>query len=269
MITRLLLVFFLAGAVVFPSAAWCRPEGKAAGATNKTRPAAKAARLTPLASKLPGDFVAFDCRQPLSGVPVETLLDRVQEQYAAIRAIKARFVQKSYLASLDQSEISSGRMFFLKPGRMRWNYESPEEQVFIVRDGIMWWHQPLLKQVIIQEFEKVLISNLPLSFLMGFGNLKNDFVLKEACRNTEGLLLQMAPKDKASSKEDALSSFLALVDESTFLPQGAQVVDVAGNVTSILLRETEVNAADLPESLFSLEVPPGTDICDRRGEERW
>lgn len=211
------------------------------------------------------DFAAFECRHSLDAEHSD-LLSKVQQRYVQIRSIKARFLQDSYLAALDQSEISSGVMQFLKPGHMRWDYETPEAQVFLVKDRVVWLYQPELNQVIIQEFEKILLSNLPVLFLMGLADLGEQFSLKKACRTAEGIIMELQPRSTVKGGEDGLQTFHLLVDEASFIPLGGRVVDVGGNVTSILLRSVEVNPKQVGQGVFALELPPGTDISDQRQE---
>lgn len=208
---------------------------------------------------------AFDCRgTPLSGSAGAALVAEVQSVYGRTQTIGARFVQDSYLAALDASERSSGRVWFEKPGRMRWEYESPERQLFVVRDETVWLYQPEANQVMIDRFRDVLISELPVSFLMGLGSLSTDFSVRRACpTDGGGAVLELSPRSGGGqSTREGLDSFVLLVNAGR-MPVGAKVVDVGGNVTAIRLTEVQPNAP-VPSSMFRAEFPPGTDINDQR-----
>jgi outer membrane lipoprotein carrier protein len=210
-----------------------------------------------------GPANAFNCDIVMDKTAGSALLSKVQERYQGVNSLHAAFAQESFLAALDQREGSTGEVWFAKPGKMRWDYQRPEAQEFIVNDHTMWLYQPELNQVIIQPLEAVLLSNLPVAFLMGIGNIKNDFSLEKACRNTLGVVLELSPKKQKS--EDELKVFKLLVDEARGLPQGAQISDAGGNITSVHLREIKTNAeAGVSEERFKADYPAGTDISDRR-----
>ena len=220
-----------------------------------------AAEASPAVSPVESSFI---CASDIAAARAPEIVDKAQAAYAALRSMKALFVQESYLAALDKSETSSGRVSFLKQGMMKWEYLVPEEQTFLVKGNTLWLYQPELQQVIIDRFENVLISDLPVSFLMGIGNLKSDFQVSEACRNQAGVLLELLPRAADRPESDQLRKFLLLVDPASWLPRGARVVDVGGNATSIALNDIEKDPASVKESDFQPSFPPGTDISDRR-----
>lgn len=193
-------------------------------------------------------------------------LNRTQQSYSTLKTLKAHFIQESYNVSLDISETSSGLMWFSKPGYMKWHYNEPHEQDFIVKDKTFWLYQVEERQVVIDNFSKILISDLPIAFIMGIGNLNSDFSVKSACQSKDSgaVLLELTPKD-GDRGEKELKSFGLAVDKNTFLPLGSRVTDVAGNVTAMGFSSVEVNQP-IPDELYKTDFPEGIDINDRRME---
>jgi outer membrane lipoprotein carrier protein len=216
-----------------------------------------------------GQFRSFDCagEKELAGSEARDLLRKVQERYSRVTSVEADFQQHSYLAALDLAEMSSGQVWFSKPGKMKWHYTDPDEQVFLVREKVLWFYQKEDNQVLIDDFEDVLISDLPVSFLMGIGDLNENFLLHKVCRKNEGLVLDLKPKSsngaEPESLDEPLRGFKLLVDNYTFSPVGAEVVDVGGNITSIILSKRVFDQV-LKSSLFEPKFPRGIDISDRR-----
>ena len=210
---------------------------------------------------------AFDCGagKDFSKEKGSETVTRVQSEYAKVSSLRAKFYQDSYLAALETSELSSGVVSFVKPGKMKWEYAEPEKQEFTIRDNTLWLYQIADNQVVIDDFSQVVISDLPVSFLMGIGNLKEDFLLTSSCQNSDGIVLELAPKKKGeeSSGKGELQALRLLVSPASFLPIGAKVIDVAGNVTAIILKEIE-KSPSLSDSLFETIFPKGTDVSDRR-----
>jgi outer membrane lipoprotein carrier protein len=209
---------------------------------------------------------AFKCSAgagTLSRDQGNAILAKVQETYSKIDSIQGRFLQESYVAALDEGEESSGEMVFAKPGKMRWSYKDPRPQEVVIRDEELWMYQPDKGQVMIDSVGKVLMSALPVSFLMGMGNLAQDFELVSACQGKSGAILSLIPVDK-TGKEEALEGFVLLVDREKNLPKGAKINSVGGNVTAILFENQQVNGPVVNSQRFVLEYPKGVDILDRR-----
>jgi outer membrane lipoprotein carrier protein len=216
------------------------------------------------------DEIPASCPPTSAKVPSnerDTLLSKIQNAYTGVRTLTAEFAQSSTLAALDTSETSTGSMYFEKPGRMRWHYTNPEEQFFTLRDSALWLYNPADKSVVIEKVAEAFISDLPVAFIMGVGNLARDFDLKTACALDGETLLELTPRkgNGPAKRDDQLRGFTLIVGKEDLLPRGARIVDVSGNVTSLRLSRLAVNR-DLPKDVFSTKVPPGTDINDRRKE---
>ena len=205
---------------------------------------------------------SFDCegRTSVPRSEAEDIVSRVQGAYSGVRALKGNFFQESFNSSLEMSEVASGRFSFHKPGRMRWDYETPARQTFLVRESTVWLFQEEQAQLLIDEFEKILLTDLPVAFLMGIGDLKSDFNVVSACRNPDGTVLDLHP---GPGKGSQLAGFKLLIGPGSSLPAGASVEDVSGNTTSIILTAVETDP-ELNDREFSPDFPKGIDIQDRR-----
>ena len=189
-----------------------------------------------------------------------SILTKVQDSYSKLASFKAGFSQTSFLDALDTSESSKGEVFFKKPGKMRWHYTSPEEQVFVINDKTYFLYQIEEKQVMIDNLSKVLVSEVPVAFLMGVGNLAEDFELikSEKCGNNISL--------KLKSKKDSGLKELNLEVGSNYLPKTIGILDQNNNRTTISLSNYQENY-NIEDSLFEEDFPRGTDISDSRGVE--
>ena len=208
---------------------------------------------------------AFSCNAGTqsTGKTASALSEAVQNNYAAIAAMQASFEQDSYLAALETNEVSSGSVWFKKPGLMRWNYATPEKQVFLIREHTVWYYQETEKQLLIDKIDQMLLSDLPVSFLFGIGNLTRDFEALSVCKSAAGRVLTLRPRNPSS---DELKEFELLVDAVSALPRGARVTDASGNVTAIEL--SQINTAQISEDkIFEPDFPSGIDISDKREQK--
>jgi outer membrane lipoprotein carrier protein len=198
----------------------------------------------------------------LAPLPAGTL-DGIEKGYQKISSLEAQFVQTSYFIGLDRREISKGEVEFQKPGRMNWAYSEPDPQRFVSDGRWITFYQPKLNQASLTDFTNTFSTDVPVTFLLGIGSLKQSFEAAGSCKTDAGLLISLKPK-----KEDAsLSSFILMVDAKELTPLGAKVVDLGGNETTIRLLSPKLNA-EIPASHFAFEIPKGVDIIDNRGAEK-
>ncbi len=183
----------------------------------------------------------------------------VEKRYQKLSGITAHFAQESYFAGLERREKSSGRLSFLKPGKMDWQYELPEVQRFVADGKSLWYYQPASNQVTLADFKDSFQTDLPVSFLLGIGRLSDRFNLKNVCYSTGGLLLALEPKEA----DPSLDRFDLLVRRSDYVASGAKVVDIGGNETTIRFSKLELDPK-LSVSQFNFSAPLGVDIIDRR-----
>ncbi|MEY4668252.1 MAG: hypothetical protein RL518_951 [Pseudomonadota bacterium] len=215
-----------------------------------------------------GQHNAFECAKgsELSATEAQQLLGKVQTTYSGIETLHGDFKQDSYVAALDEQETSSGEMWFGKPGKMRWVYSKPHPQTVVISAGTLWLYQPENRQVVIDDIGNVLLSSLPVSFMMGLGNLSRDFELRGGCRTGEGVVLQLIPQKKGEkvAEGEALEGFDLLVDPGQGLPKGAKISSLGGNMTAIVFSNLTTKGGAQPASRFVLEYPKGVDVMDRR-----
>ena len=158
-------------------------------------------------------------------------------------------------------------MAFSKPGRMRWSYKAPRLQEVLIRDGVMTLYQVDTEQVIIQDVREVLLSALPVSFLMGIGELDRDFEVISGCRTSGGdvsLVLEPSSRSAVNSENEELGGFVLLIDPEKKVPIGAKITSVGGNITEIVFKNQKLNNLSPNAKEFVLEYPSSVDLVDRR-----
>ncbi|NDC39283.1 MAG: outer membrane lipoprotein carrier protein LolA, partial [Proteobacteria bacterium] len=136
---------------------------------------------------------AFKCQGRMGHKALEAALAKVQKRYQGISGVRARFYQDSYLAALNTAESSGGSVVFSKPGRMKWSYARPEPQEFVLREQTIWFYQPEIQQLLVDELSEVLLTDLPVAFLMGVGKLSEGFSLAGGCAGSNGTVIKLDP----------------------------------------------------------------------------
>lgn len=133
-------------------------------------------------------------------------VDRLKEFIAATHSAQANFTQ----VVLDQNgkliQSASGIMQFRRPGKFRWTYQKPYEQI-IVGDGAKFWLYDVdLNQVTVRKLDAALGSS-PAALLSGSNEIERGFTLKES-GNQDGLdWLQAIAKAQDSGFDKILMAF--------------------------------------------------------------
>ncbi|MEE2716440.1 MAG: outer membrane lipoprotein chaperone LolA [SAR324 cluster bacterium] len=185
------------------------------------------------------------------------LLQRIQTRYQQTGSFTARFVQVDQRPEAEERR-AEGTVRYKRPGRMRWHYESPEEQLLVTDGETLWLYDPLLENVTIQRIERVAPGTV-LAFLLGVGDLESDFrprrQTQELLEPPRGVVLELEPR-----RELANLDFLQLeVDPLTSDLLAMVLVDGTGNVRIIRLEDME-REVKLADAEFVFEVTPDLEV---------
>jgi outer membrane lipoprotein carrier protein len=187
----------------------------------------------------------------------DQIVESLQKNYDATVDFVADFRQETQVKTLNRTLKAWGKVSFKRPGKMLWRYEEPKGQ-FVLADGKhLYFYQPEQNQVIKTPLKNAFRSDIPLSFLLGIGNLKKDFNATLKGTEDDHYVLRLEPKGEAGGFSDVLLG----VSRSTSDIVWVSVRDAVGNVTTIRFSNMR-KGVGVPESLFRLEVPAGADIVE-------
>jgi outer membrane lipoprotein carrier protein len=190
---------------------------------------------------------------------VDAIVRAVEKRYQAARTLQAVFLHR-YSESRNALRVESGTVYFSRGGKMRWEYESPEEKVFVADGKMVWFYVPADRTVTRTKMKESEDWQTPLALLVGkakFSRVCGRAELSDARTSAaENVVLRCLPKsDKAG--------FLELLIE----------VDGQHRLVRVLIREpggveTEFQFGKwqenlvLAETLFRFIAPPGVAIVD-------
>jgi outer membrane lipoprotein carrier protein len=187
----------------------------------------------------------------------DEIVDSLQKSYEATADFVADFRQETEVKTLNRNLKAWGKVSFKRPGKMFWQYEEPKGQ-FVLADGKhLYFYQPEQNQVIKSPLKNAFRSDIPLSFMLGIGNLKKDF--KAALKATEPTqyILRLEPKGESGG----FSEILVGVTKASSDISWVSVRDASNNLTTIRFSGMR-KAVGVKDSLFQLEVPKGVDVVE-------
>jgi outer membrane lipoprotein carrier protein len=188
------------------------------------------------------------------------VIQRLQKRYDSAGDYRAKFTQRYTYAATGRERTSTGELLVKKPGRMRWNYEGPEPQMYLASEGTLWVYEPEAKQAYRQDLKG---SQLPaaVSFLMGKGKLSDEFDISLAKELPYG-----DPQDhrlalKPRKPQSTYKAIYLVVDPKTYLVRQSVLINSQGDINAIAFSEVKINTK-LADSLFKWTEPPGTRVID-------
>src|SRR5262245_3757273 len=99
----------------------------------------------------------------------------LQQKYDGIRDFSADFVQSYTGGVLRKTLTERGKLVVKKPGKMRWDYASPDAKQFVSNGTKTYFYVPADKQVIVASLPADDSVSTRILFLAGKGNIVRDF----------------------------------------------------------------------------------------------
>ena len=187
------------------------------------------------------------------------LAQSLQQKYDTVRDFSADFVHTYQGGVLHKQITERGHVLVKKPGKMRWEYTSPEKKLF-VSDGVrVYSYVPEDKQVVVGAVPKDDQAGAPILFLAGKGNLVRDFTPTPgelpANSPSGSLALKLVPK-AAQPDYDWL---LLVVDARSLSLRTLVTMDGQGGQSSISFVNLKENVAPADKE-FAFNIPHGVDV---------
>ena len=187
----------------------------------------------------------------------DQIVDALQKNYDATVDFVADFQQETEVKALNRNLKAWGKLSFKRPGKMLWRYDEPKGQVVLADGSHLYFLQPEQNQVIKTPLKNAFRSDIPLSFLLGLGNLKKDFTAALKTTEDTHYVLQLEPKGEAGG----FSEILLGVSRSSADIIWVSIRDAANNLTSLRFSNMK-KGVGLQDSLFRIKIPDGVDIVE-------
>src|SRR5262245_64530120 len=190
---------------------------------------------------------------------LDETIGALEQAQRRVTDLKAPFRQLAHNKAMNQTVEARGTLYLKKPGRLRWEYQTPTPQE-IVSDGTrLWVYTPELKQVNVTAAPTALAGPAG-SFLQGLGQVREQFDVRflNPAQPTDAdgnVVLNLTPKNP----QPLLARLVLSVDQQTGLVRKAVLYDELGNEVRLAFLDVAVNPG-LPDKLFVFTPPPGAVV---------
>ena len=188
---------------------------------------------------------------------LDQLLAGLQAKYLRLTTLTAEFTQ-IYHAPGERTRRESGNLQLKKPGKMRWDYTTPEAKLYVSDGKTIYEYIPAERTATRTSAKAMDDWRAPFMFLLGRGDLRRDFAriefANEAPLRAGNRVLRLLPKRSLDLRE-----VLIEVDPKTLglarlslLKQGHARID-------FLLNNVQENAV-IADAAFVFKPPVGVQV---------
>jgi outer membrane lipoprotein carrier protein len=208
---------------------------------------------------------------------ITPLVRRFESRYRAARTLRAAFLER-YTENGRIVRAEAGTVFFRRPGKMRWEYESPEKNLFLIDGKTAWFYVPADHTATRVPARTSTDWRTPLALLAGEMKVSRICVQVQAaldetpenpgdsvlyCELRDGQAKSQKPGSQKNTRHNGESG------EAVFF----EVVRDTGDLVRVLVKnsggvEIEFHFKDwqrdpdLDDSLFRFSIPPGVAIVN-------
>jgi outer membrane lipoprotein carrier protein len=183
-------------------------------------------------------------------------VERFKSFVRSTQSARADFEQKVHDRNGKLTQESKGSFVFQRPGRFRWTYAKPVDQVIVGDGERVWIHDRDLNQVTVRKLSRALGST-PAALLAGSADIEKAFELADAGAKDGLEWLEAKPREREAGFERVRMGFDA---EGL---RAMELVDHFGQTTMLRFSNLRRNPK-VDKSAFRFEPPKGTDVLGEK-----
>jgi outer membrane lipoprotein carrier protein len=194
-----------------------------------------------------------------SSPDVHAIAQAVDNHYNHLQTLQTDFVETYRGDGIERTE--SGSLWLKKPGKMRWEYRSPKEKLFLSDGKEAWFYLPGDRQVRRTSVKKLDDLRSPLGFLLGKTRLEKELdglsLAPDVAPVTPGnLVLRGVPKAMADRIREVI---LEITPDRRIVRIQFEEGDEA--VTEYRFSEQKENAV-ISDQRFKFTPPAGVEVME-------
>ncbi|MBU2538787.1 MAG: outer membrane lipoprotein carrier protein LolA [Proteobacteria bacterium] len=193
-----------------------------------------------------------------ASAPLE-LAQKLQARYEETKTMTADFKQSTSVPMTTRKRLGAGKLVIFKPGRIRWDYLTPDRQVLISDGKKVSMYFADSAQMMVQPVSQYINSDVTYAFFAGTGNIVRDFRVLPPERKGDANLraIKLVPKT-----EHPQVDYLHIWIDENFMVRRLEIVDHFGSITDLVFSNITRNEPVSPE-VFVFTPPLGTEIIQQ------
>ena len=189
---------------------------------------------------------------PAGDTDATAVLKALETAGRGLKTMKAAFVETKVLTLLNEKQETRGNVTLQIPGRMRWDYVTPQPGVMMIKDGAFARYVPQTKQVFRGPAKGE--ADLLVGFGPGAADLGKKYEVtllpEEKVGTAPAYVLDLKPRTGGG----LFSAIRLWVDKARVLPVQTRLTEPTGDYSTIRFEDVAVNRP-LPSTAFELKLP--------------
>ncbi len=181
------------------------------------------------------------------------VLKSLERAGRSLKTMQASFLETKVIVLLEEKQESRGTVMMHIPGRLRWNYETPQPSVLLIKQDKFARYIPASKQVFRGSARGE--ADLLVGFGPGAAGLGKKYQVtllgEEAVEGCSTHVLDLKPSAGGSGLFSAIRLW---VDRERSIPLQTRLTEPTGDHTTIRFERVRINEA-LPAKAFDLDLP--------------
>lgn len=190
----------------------------------------------------------------LHGQAADPILRKVDDHYNHLASFRAAYTEHYTGMGMDRTE--SGTLLLKKPGRMRWNYNTPVGKVFLLDGKFGWFYTPGDNQATRIAAKKLDDLRSPLRFLLGHTELAKELDKITVAPIGAGFRIAGVPKGTSQRVKR-----LALTVSAQGTIESIELEEIDGAVTEFAFSSIQENVP-VRDSDFTFTPPAGVAVVN-------
>lgn len=190
-----------------------------------------------------------------AGELLEKIIKGVEKRYN-VSSFSAAFDQTSTIKVMSITDTGNGRITVKRPWNMKWEYDTPEKQIYVTDGTDMWIYRPEDNQVQVGKAKSFFTGVVRAVFLLDMEQIKKYFSISMIIKKDPLFhTLRLVPKEKIAD----VSEMYLSVHKKTFDVVKIIKYNANGDEVEYELRDFKFNKS-YPDSFFRLKIPKGADV---------
>jgi outer membrane lipoprotein carrier protein len=222
-------------------------------------------------------LLLFFLASPPGITGVQNVVMRLEARYRSAKTLQTAFLER-YMENGRLVRVEAGTAYFRRPGKMRWDYQSPEKNVFLVDGKTAWFYVPADHTATRVPAKESADWRTPLALLVG------DMKISRVCQhvlaaidekpeNPENAMLYCQLRGSASKSAKTASGTSPSQKPSDRESVFFEIDPNSGDLVRVLIRDPggiEITFSfanwrmdpPVPDSLFRFDAPKGVAIVN-------
>lgn len=191
------------------------------------------------------------------GMDARQVAAAIDARYNGMKSLRAEFSESYAGGGMQRNE--SGTLWIKKPGKMRWDYTSPQKKTFVTDGSSAWFYIPGERQARRTPLKSLNDLHSPLRYLLGRTKLEKEVRgLSLAPDVRPAVAGDVVLRGVPVGMEDRISMLLLESDNQGFLRR-IVMQELDGSTTEFRLENQRENVP-VSDGEFNFHPPPGVEV---------